>query len=578
MSTIKLKHVPLLENAASYPGWKRHISQVLKDEGYWGHIKGTVNLWDLYPISPEPKAPTAVSNSEYVVSFHKCWQEDSKARGIMLRRVSQLVFDNLQVADGVSARTLWQRISSKYVRIDINAQFEIKERLSTLKLKDHKDFDNYIAEFRTGRERLLAMSVHYPESDVIHHILCGLPSSQSWTNFKQLMVQLYQDHMDREKVAFDEGKDAAAPDTLLDHIVSRLLIECQRIEAESPSKRNGPGSEYSNLAKDTDNRPIAKHPNNPNGVRCTNCRDQSHDRDHCFNSGGGMAGQAPRDKATAAAAAAAATTSKNNGKEVASIAAVDFLDDGEISCAMIESVGDNLSALALTSIPANTTLLDSGATSHLIKSREMFHSYSEANARNVTTANLGTLRTQGGGTCYVNVSYEGRTIRLKLNNCLHAPGAAVNLLSVGCLNSAGISCNFLPNEGIRLSKNGIIFASGQMINRLFSLNADFIPRSPLDECIMFAKVPESMYLHHLRLGHPGENATRTLVKSILKSEIKDLEPIKCEPCIIAKHVATPHPPKSVGQHTFSPLKLLVGDTCGPFPVETPHRKKYFVAF
>ncbi|PPQ87937.1 hypothetical protein CVT25_001335, partial [Psilocybe cyanescens] len=244
---------------------------------------------------------------------------------------------------------------------------------------------------------------------------------------------------------------------------------------------------------------------------------------------------------------------------MASIAAasVDFLDEGEISCAMIESVDDNLSTLALTSIPVNATLLDSGATSHLIKSREMFHSYSEADARNVTTANLGTLRTQGGGTCYVNVSYKGRSIRLKLNNCLHAPGAAVNLLSVGRLNSAGIGCNFIPNEGVCLSKNGIAFASGHMINRLFSLDAEFIPGPPSDERVMFVKVPESMYLHHLRLGHPGESATRTLVKSLLKSQIKDVEPIKCEPCIIAKHVATPHPSKSV---------------------ETPHRKKYFVAF
>ncbi|PPQ93931.1 hypothetical protein CVT25_010799 [Psilocybe cyanescens] len=451
----------------------------------------------------------------------------------MLRRVSQLVFDNLQVADGISACTLWQRISAKYAHIDINAQFEIKERLSTLKLKDHKDFNNYIAKFCTGHERLLVMSVHYPESDIVHHILRGLPSSQSWTNFKQLMVQLCQDHMDREKVAIDEGKDAAAPDMLLDCIVSQLLIECQHIKAESTAKRNGPGSEYSNLAKDSNNRPIAKHPNNPNGVHCTNCKGRLHNRDHCFNPGGEMAGQGPRGRA------AAAVTTK---KEMASLAVMDSLDNREISCVMIESVDNNSSALVLMSIPAHATLLNSGATSHLIKSCEMFHSYNEADARNVTTVNLGTLQTQGGGTCYVNVSYEGRTIRLKLNNCLHAPGVAVNLLSVGRLNSTGIGCNFILNEGVHLSKNGITFTSGEMINCLFSLNTDFIPCPHSDKCVMFTKVPDSLYLHHLRLGHPGENATRTLVKSLLKSQIKDLEPIKYEPCTIAKHFATPHAP------------------------------------
>lgn len=134
-----------------------------------------------------------------------------------------------------------------------------------------------------------------------------------------------------------------------------------------------------------------------------------------------------------------------DAKEMEFVAAanIDFLDEGEISCAMIESVdkeGDfqctttsnNASTVVTISspIPPNTTLLNSSAASHLIKSWEMFHTYSEADARNVTTANLGTLQTHGVGICYMNIMFNGKSVCVKLNNCFHAPDAAMNLLLV----------------------------------------------------------------------------------------------------------------------------------------------------
>lgn len=116
-----------------------------------------------------------------------------------------------------------------------------------------------------------------------------------------------------------------------------------------------------------------------------------------------------------------------------------------------------------------------------------------------------------------------------------------------------------------------------MINQLFAINAEFIPDPHADEHVLFVKVPEILYLHHLRLGHPGEHATKSLVKSVLKASVKD-DTIKCELCVIAKHTATPHLLNALGQCTYHPLELIVADTCGPFPIMTPHRKEFFVAF
>jgi hypothetical protein len=42
---------------------------------------------------------------------------------------------------------------------------------------------------------------------------------------------------------------------------------------------------------------------NPNGVQCSNCNQHTHDQEHCYCDGGGMAGQGPRAKAVAAKSA-----------------------------------------------------------------------------------------------------------------------------------------------------------------------------------------------------------------------------------------------------------------------------------
>lgn len=162
MSTIKLDHVPILENVSSYPEWRRHISQVLQDEGYWGHVEGNENPLSVFPRSNPPATLTDDSSPATKTAFHTWWQEDSRARGLILRRISGITYDNLKVEVGVTARSIWDSIKAKYARVDVMAQYELKEKLATLKLKDYSTLDTYLGEFRSGRLRLVAMEVSYP--------------------------------------------------------------------------------------------------------------------------------------------------------------------------------------------------------------------------------------------------------------------------------------------------------------------------------------------------------------------------------------------------------------------------------
>lgn len=221
----------------------------------------------------------------------------------------------------------------------------------------------------------------------------------------------------------------------------QLTIECQCLESENQlcvHPRQGPGSEYacpngleyvrlkqspgSEYVNFSHDGPIQKHMHNPNGVQCINCGLQSHDCDHCYQEGGGMAGQGPHAKA------AAAVKEKKKSLKTELAAFLDTLGNDELSCASMEEVPDKMAELVVNSW---STLLDSGATSHLIKGCDYFWMYNEEEAQSVKTANLGVLQTHTSGTCVACFTYNGVSMRVMLKDCLHAPNAYVNLLSVG---------------------------------------------------------------------------------------------------------------------------------------------------
>ena len=57
----------------------------------------------------------------------------------------------------------------------------------------------------------------------------------------------------------------------------------------------------------------------------------------------------------------------------------------------------------------------------------------EEEARNVKMANLGILQTRASGTCVAHFTHNGVSTKVKLKDCLHAPNAFINLLSVDVL-------------------------------------------------------------------------------------------------------------------------------------------------
>lgn len=130
----------------------------------------------------------------------------------------------------MTARDVWTTLQKTYGRVDIMAQFSLRDHVNNLKLKDHNDLDCYIGEFRNAKLRFIQMGVPFTEHEMVHAILSGLPSLSHWPHFHQLMTQMVQDHIDRESVAVTP----AIPDALLNRIIARLVIECQRLQSAPP--------------------------------------------------------------------------------------------------------------------------------------------------------------------------------------------------------------------------------------------------------------------------------------------------------------------------------------------------------
>lgn len=368
MSTIKLDHIELLAGPSNYDAWRRGISQVLQGEGYWGHVEGDANVFSAFPIEPAPAVPTAASTADEITQYRDWWKADSKARTIIERRITPVILSLLPQGVEVTARSVWETLKGLYSRRDVMSQFELRDRLANAKLRDHRDLDRYIGEFKTGRLRLIEMGLTYSEYDMVHSIIRGLPTTGSWPHFAMLVTQNTQDFIDSQSHA----AVPAAPNTLLTCVINRLVVECQRIDSSKTAGKSGAGSEYCNHAGPASGV-IHKHKKNPEGVLCTNCGKKSHDAAHCFAKGGGMEGQGPKAKGKAKAkpelAAIASTSSTSSTPPPAPTTYI-----GDLSCALTD---------ILNSSGRLASILDSGTSSHLLKDRDVFWTYEVTQARSM---------------------------------------------------------------------------------------------------------------------------------------------------------------------------------------------------
>ena len=98
------------------------------------------------------------------------------------------------------------------------------------------------------------------------------------------------------------------------------------------------------------------------------------------------------------------------------------------------------------------------------------------------TANCGYLQTLACGIACFRVTLGGRSVILVLQDCLHAPDAPINLISVGALAEKDVSCLFSKDSttiSLPASQSLQPFSfHATVLHRLSFLNCDFVLPSP----------------------------------------------------------------------------------------------------
>lgn len=601
----KYDHITELTGSDDYASWRRTVTLALQGEGLWNHCSTGTDPNDFADFASDmPKAAVAATPTDAEKKAMIEWiKEDAQAKGIICRRISPVVQSLL--GESLTARQQWDTLSKHFGRLDMTSQFELRDQLFNEKLKDADDASRYIGVFENGRRRFAEMGVVVTEDETIYLLLHGLPKTTEWLVFRRLTYGQF--NTPNFSPAATTSSPAPPPTRTFVQVASALSEEANRIRVEK--KSSGPGSEYANATtsssysvemKVNPKTGVRIHRQNPKGVSCENAacaglpRSLTHDLEHCLQKGGGMENKAPwgrnnskkspKKEVAAAADGTSSTTSDTTSSSTASE------PKRELSCAVIEELNDDaypsVEDIACIAQQSLSTILDSGTTSTLITDRQYFWTYSHDSRVTVKTANHGKLPTMGRGDCVADLTIDGKVFRLRLTDCLHAPGALVNLLSVGRMLKKGWACNFSPSPPrVQLVYDGSALGEIPMTGNLFFLELKFIlpsshgpAPSPLNEMCAFARVPMSFDLWHARLGHVGGEAVRRLPLFAKGVKLTTQAPLsKCEACIMAKHPRKPYPPSSEPRAAHM-LDLIHSDLCGPFPTVTPHGKHYFVVF
>ncbi|KAG2751679.1 hypothetical protein P692DRAFT_20727859, partial [Suillus brevipes Sb2] len=105
---------------------------------------------------------------------------DIKAKDLITRRLSASVGSLVSRSHTVSARKAWHTLAEHFNRTDTSAQYQLRQRLDALRMKDSADATNYVGQHAVLRERLHDAGAPLRDGDAIYSLLIGLPDKPIW--------------------------------------------------------------------------------------------------------------------------------------------------------------------------------------------------------------------------------------------------------------------------------------------------------------------------------------------------------------------------------------------------------------
>ena len=226
--------------------------------------------------------------------------------------------------------------------------------------------------------------------------------------------------------------------------------------------------------------------------------------------------------------------------------------------------------IALTISP-DSWLADSGATSHVVKDKNKFHTYKETPG--ATLRGTGTLPSLGRGDVKVILNVDGKHTPITLHDCMHVPQMPHNLISLSRVTDSGCHVHMAQDKLTISYPDHSICGIANKIGKLYHMQIHH------DESALVAE-SRTMAQWHATLGHASPKLIREIYSRQLADNMHISDPpntdIDCTTCIQAKHHVTPF-----SDHHFSASGLgdvIVSDLWGPSPVTSIHGERYYVSF
>jgi transposase InsO family protein len=237
-------------------------------------------------------------------------------------------------------------------------------------------------------------------------------------------------------------------------------------------------------------------------------------------------------------------------------------------------------------------IVDSGATWHMCKDKDLFHDIRPIPERDVVLGNNSTSACKEYGSIDIvleDISRDGSPgVWIRLQKVLYVPELATNLISCNALSKQDIEVSFgregceLLDKRSSLSKLGF---GRKRADGLYQLAATSIGKSPRELCNTAvgvdneAKAGPGLDLWHRRLGHVNKQSIKDMVRSkkVTGVTLSDgAESVDCEDCAAGKQTRKPfkgsiNTARSVGD-------VIHTDVCGPLDVPSLGGNRYFVSF
>jgi hypothetical protein len=193
----KYDHIPELLGSENYIGWSTKMQYALACEDLWCHVNTTVDPADLLgtpSFIPVPADPANITTTE-CTTMCEWLLTDMKAKDLITRRLSSSVGSLVSRSHTISAQKAWQTLAEHFNRTDTSAQYQLRQRLDTLCMKDSADATNFVGQHAVLHERLHDSGAPLRDSDTIYSLLIGLPQMLIWQQFKSMLEQCMHDEI-----------------------------------------------------------------------------------------------------------------------------------------------------------------------------------------------------------------------------------------------------------------------------------------------------------------------------------------------------------------------------------------------